>query len=247
MGVILYSFFIMQHDTYHVGHPHDDLTMSNLLHLTLSFQTFINIPQEIGDRSTRLKRVLGTLFPYTLVSWHHYILGGPDENYILHDSDENYNISILQDWINGKYCEPWGISWKSLADVLDQVGIDNDDLIKSLRTHSASGPPTMSALLHFPVTKVKTTNIPREVGVKYLEFGTHLLQDVTSARIRTLEHQLNRDGERINQHLLEEWLSGGGRPVTWATLVEVLNIIGMGELAKMIEDRYVTTAAFHTS
>ena len=149
---------------------------------------------------------------------------------------EQSNRCILEEWIES-YSYP-RVSWNSLADALLNLNIDvNDDLVHSLR--SCSCPLTMSSLLHFPVTKVSTANIPREVGVKYFDFGTHLLQEVTGAHIRMLELELNRNGEHINQRILQDWLNGRGRPVTWATLVEVLNIIDMGELAKKIKDRYI--------
>ena len=144
---------------------------------------------------------------------------------------------ILKEWIDRTFHWCAQIAWNSLADALFEIGVFNYDLIRSLRSYS--GPLTMSALVNFPVTKVVTTDLSREVGVKYFKFGTHLLQDVTGAHIRTLEDELNRNGERINQRILQEWLSGGGRPVTWATLVEVLTIIEMGELAKKIKDRYI--------
>ena len=200
---------------------------------------FINIPKEIGDRTDRLRLALSQLSPFMMRSCHDV-----KEPMYYMSIAERKNCYILQEWIwvNDKFRIDNNTSWKSLADVLVGVGIKNDELEHCLRLYS--GPPKMSTLLNFPVSIVKTSaNIPREVGVKYFSFGTHLLQDVTGAHIRTLEHELNRNGELINQRILQEWLSGEGRPVTWATLVEVLNIIEMGELAKKIEDKYINTKA----
>ena len=97
----------------------------------------------------------------------------------------------------------------------------------------------MDTLLNFPAEVTKSANIPREVGVKYFDFGIHLLQDPTGAHLYDLEHKLSKDGEEINKHILMEWLSGKGRPVKWNTLVEVLFIIRMGELAKQIYQKYI--------
>jgi hypothetical protein len=102
----------------------------------------------------------------------------------------------------------------------------------------------MSIICNFPVTtkNIITANIPRKVGIKHFDFGTHLLQDTTGTFIRSLEVELSLNSERINQRILQLWLDGEGRPVSWATLVEVLNIIQKGELAKQIEDNYVTAS-----
>ena len=93
----------------------------------------------------------------------------------------------------------------------------------------------MAELLHFK-TGGHHINIPREIGSKYYNLGTLLLQEHTSAHIEDLEHQYQRNGEEINRHILQEWLAGKGRkPTTWATLVKVLNDNEMGELANKIE------------
>ena len=104
----------------------------------------------------------------------------------------------------------------------------------------------MYNLLHLPIPdfsgpSVESVDIPREVGAKYSDFGIHLLQDATGNHMLALEQELNRKAEDINKRILTEWLSGQGRPVTWEALVEVLNIIGMGELAKRIKHKYVKT------
>ena len=151
--------------------------------------------------------------------------------------------NILQKWLNGegRHGRP-AVTWLELAHTLDRIG--RNDLYQIVRKNCHSLELNLDTLLNFPdkTTGVtKSANIPREVGMKYFEFGTHLLQDPTGAHLRDLEHQLFRNGEEINQRILMEWLEGKGRPVTWATLVEVLNIIGMGELAKQIKERYINS------
>ena len=52
----------------------------------------------------------------------------------------------------------------------------------------------------------------------------------------------HRKPEHINLHILLEWLEGGGRkPVTWGTLVETLECIGLRELARDIQAVKTTT------
>ena len=203
--------------------------MSSLLNLkveTNTFRLYRNIPREIEESECHRSSVdLPWRVPPSLP---HCLLGAPSK-----DSTQ----LVLQKWLDGKGLKP--ASWGELSDALDRMELLHISLAVMANTKSLE--LTMSNLLKFPYERkfTKSANIPREVGVKYFDFGTHLLQDPTGAHLRDLEHQLSKDGEEINRHILTEWLSGEGRPVTWATLVEVLNIIGMGELAKQIEVSYV--------
>ena len=73
--------------------------------------------------------------------------------------------------------------------------------------------------------------------MNYFEFGTLLLEDTTGARISALEEELRHNAQNINRRIFQEWLSGGGRkPVSWETLIAVLEDIEMSELAKSIAD-----------
>lgn len=95
----------------------------------------------------------------------------------------------------------------------------------------------MDQLLFFKLKDDDCLNIPWEVGKDYYDFGVLLLQDGIGAHVRALEHELYRNGEEINKRILEEWLSddvSGKKPVTWNTLIEVINNIGKGELAAKI-------------
>ena len=199
--------------------------MSCLLNLTLETTTsYKNIPKEIEDEhhstSSRSLQLLTDC------------LG------IAASSEDSAQL-ILQKWLDGEGHQP--ASWWTLLAALECIGLMADPYLRLAIMKITSLELTMNTLLNLPykTTVTQSANIPREVGVKYFDFGTHLLQDPTGAHIRDLEHQLFRNGEEINKRILTEWLEGKGRPVTWATLVEVLNIIGMGELAKQIEVRYV--------
>ena len=241
MGISI-SFVIQYNFTFAASilHSSDEITMPKLLNLSLRSTEFINIPKMIGpDRSGKLEHFLRQRRGYPIVrrgrgksyeSWNQCYA------YYTRDPEQ-----ILEEWITTFDRSQYIVDFtpSALADVLHHVGITNCDLLHHIRSYS--GPLTMSTICHFPVIKKITARVPHEIGAKYYEFGTHLLQDETGAHMRSLEIELNRNSELINQRILQEWLNGEGRPVSWATLVEVLNIIQMGELAKKIEDKYITS------
>ncbi len=88
-------------------------------------------------------------------------------------------------------------------------------------------------VMSFPLPDGTKVNLPREIGTKYFEFGVHLLEDKTGARIGALEKELGKNSEDINRRIFSEWLSEGG---SWSTLVSVLEDIGLNNLAITIRD-----------
>lgn len=79
-------------------------------------------------------------------------------------------------------------------------------------------------------------NVPEEIGTKYFEFGIFLLNDSNGSRVKNMAHKYLNDAGRINVDILWEWVCGSGkRPVTWATLVQVLRDIELSTLADEIE------------
>ena len=83
--------------------------------------------------------------------------------------------------------------------------------------------------------KWRDINVPWEVGRHYYEFGDKLLEG-HMAQVWHIIPMYRKDPERINLHILLEWLEGKGRkPVTWGTLVETLEYIGLHELARDIQ------------
>ena len=79
-------------------------------------------------------------------------------------------------------------------------------------------------------------NIPVEIETKYVKFGTFLLDDRNGSKVKIMAHKHLNDSERINTEILQEWLAGKGKqPVTWTTLVEVLQDIELTALASEIE------------
>ena len=92
--------------------------------------------------------------------------------------------------------------------------------------------PTLQELLKFECTDRRVVNIPVTISTKYINFCTFLLDDKNGLRIKIMEHKFRDDAERINTEILQEWLTGSGKqPVTWNTLVKVLQDIQLVNLA----------------
>ena len=81
----------------------------------------------------------------------------------------------------------------------------------------------MPELLFFSERRV---NIAEQIGANYLKFGIFLLEDSNGAIVTALENEHLKNAERINVAILQKWLEGKGvKPVTWSTLVTVLQKI----------------------
>ena len=106
-------------------------------------------------------------------------------------------------------------------------------------THTTCTPgttPTLQELLRFTCTDGSVINIPVEIGIKYVQFSTFLLDDRNGSRVKIMARKHHYDAEQINIEILQEWLTGRGKqPVTWATFVEVLHDIELSTLAGEIE------------
>ena len=91
--------------------------------------------------------------------------------------------------------------------------------------------PTMMELISFPMAGGKV-NLAERIGAHYYEFGILLLEDETGDQIAAIEKKEQRQPSDINREVFRMWLQGKGKtPVTWATLVAVLQDIGLGKLA----------------
>ena len=94
--------------------------------------------------------------------------------------------------------------------------------------------PTLYELTSFTLCDGTALNVAERVGTYYNGFGTLLLKDATGARISAMELMHMKRDININREILQEWMRGGGRPVTWNDLVEVLRAIGHNLLADAI-------------
>ena len=103
-------------------------------------------------------------------------------------------------------------------------------------TTPPSTKPTLPELMRFTCTDGRVINIPVEISIKYVQFGTFLLNDRNGSRIKIMARIHHYDAEEINTEILQEWLTGKGKqPVTWATLVKLLRDIELTALAGEIE------------
>ena len=101
--------------------------------------------------------------------------------------------------------------------------------------HLLDTPPTLPECVSFQ-GREKRINIPQEIGVKYYKFGLLLLEDDTGAKIQSIAHEHRDNAEQINTEVLRQWINGRGKqPVTWKTLIEVLQDIELSTLAREIE------------
>ena len=85
-------------------------------------------------------------------------------------------------------------------------------------------------MISSPVSRCQS-NLADEV-LDYFRFGVLLLNDQTGARVSAIEKELGRNARDINCRVLEQWLSGQGKhPVSWTTLIDVLQDMGLYRLA----------------
>lgn len=94
--------------------------------------------------------------------------------------------------------------------------------------------PSLNDLLKFPC-KGRSVNIITQIGANYARFGILLLNDEMGTKLTAITIKHKNDAKQINMEILLEWLQGRGKiPVTWQTLVEVLQDTGLAKLAKDI-------------
>ena len=96
--------------------------------------------------------------------------------------------------------------------------------------------PDLLKLLSFPGKGGNKINIPVRIGTKYLTFGILLLNDTTGAEVKAIIKEHHENAAEINLDILTLWIGGKGKPLSWDTLINVLQSIGLGNLAGDIED-----------
>ena len=105
-----------------------------------------------------------------------------------------------------------------------------------VRDAQLSDRPTLP-LLTFMSTKCGgALRIIQQIGQHYKKLGTLLLEDDTGAITEGIIAAHPHQPEHISDAILAKWLNGIGRqPVTWATLIAVLNEIDLKQLARDVE------------
>lgn len=94
--------------------------------------------------------------------------------------------------------------------------------------------PTLPELIRFQ-GRDRHINIPQEIGTNSMHFGILLLEDDNGVRILSITKECRDQAEEINIRILQQWLGGRGKlPVSWNTLVAVLQDIELSTLANEI-------------
>ncbi len=88
--------------------------------------------------------------------------------------------------------------------------------------------------IDFTLCDGKRINVAEHIGTDSITFGVILLKDATGAGISAMVQTHRGRPRDINLEILQEWIRGGGRPVTWNDLVDVLRAIHLHVLADSI-------------
>ena len=106
--------------------------------------------------------------------------------------------------------------------------------------------PKLHELLVFQDDKGRSFNFANEIGTEYRIFGILLLQDGTGATVNALELKHRQVAKEINVGIMTAWIQGRGiRPVTWATLSDVLDDAGLCALSEKIKQALRDNLHFH--
>ena len=96
--------------------------------------------------------------------------------------------------------------------------------------------PSMTDLRYLKHPSGEAIDIPERIGLSYEKFGTHLLKDEYGNKVLIIKHDTMKEVVATNVEILRRWLAGSGeRPVTWATLIKVVQLINP-TLAKQIRE-----------
>ena len=95
--------------------------------------------------------------------------------------------------------------------------------------------PTLREFIRFPMGSGRV-NLAQEIGTSYEDFGILLLEDDNGDRTDAIVRELGKKAEDVNKRIFRLWVKGKGlQPVSWATLVGVLQDMGLSTLARGIE------------
>jgi hypothetical protein len=79
-------------------------------------------------------------------------------------------------------------------------------------------------------------NLAERIGTGCEDFSIILLKDNTGDQTKAIVKELRDKAADINKEVFRLWLKGNGlQPVSWATLVGVLQDIGLNQLAVGIQ------------
>ena len=100
--------------------------------------------------------------------------------------------------------------------------------------------PSMVELIKFQPSRPRSTpfDLTQKIGSSFMKFGTLLLEDEDGNKMGSLCTQMvGRSCSDIGHEILRRWLGGEGKqPITWSTIVEVLNDVQLSQCAKEIKE-----------
>ena len=101
---------------------------------------------------------------------------------------------------------------------------------------SPIGKPSIALLMALP-SRGGTINVIQRIGFDYSIFGIFLLNDDNGTLVDALKSEHHHNAENITKAIFQKWLEGKGKtPVSWATLIDVLRMSCLDELADEIKD-----------
>ena len=82
----------------------------------------------------------------------------------------------------------------------------------------------------------QSIDVLERIATEYETFGIKILEDETGDTVEVIKED-ERSAGRIKRQIAMQWLKGKGKqPVTWGTLVHVLESMKLRELAKKIRE-----------
>ena len=94
--------------------------------------------------------------------------------------------------------------------------------------------PTLREFINFPMLSGKV-NLAQKIN-RFQDFAIIILEDDDGDRIDAIMREHQNRVEDINKSVFRSWVKGEGlKPVSWATLVDVLQDIGLNTLARDIK------------
>ena len=101
-----------------------------------------------------------------------------------------------------------------------------------------SEPPSLPLLLRFhSLRECKDINIPERIGTYFKTFGIFLLEDVGGQKVNIIQYEMKDRVVEVTVKIFQKWLNGeGSKPVTWATLIDILEKSSLHTLSKDIKE-----------
>ena len=84
--------------------------------------------------------------------------------------------------------------------------------------------------------KLFRLKVHQEVAPHFKIFGTFLLNDETGSRVDSIKKACLGDPTDSVVSILQEWIAGRGKPLTWRTLIKTLRDCDLNPLAGEVED-----------